>query len=365
MAGNVWGADVAQLRTLAQEFGKTSEALLQQSTTLTSAINSNTAWKGADGARFTSEWNSSHRALIQKTAFVLKAESKRLMTHAEQQEKASNAATGAGGGPGGLGTPGPGGTGNGSGGNWALLGGAAAIGGIRAAMGVQKNIKAPLTMAKHLGQYGWVLKNQRGELAQAFVKGRHRVGGPGFAPGNLLGSKALTGLLKDAATKSKGLGFIDKASDIVSLKDLNRHIPALARFGPLLEEKPWLGAGKSWEWLGKSGLARGLGWAGVGFNAYDSVTSFAEGDLKGGATSLAKAALGVGCFMPPPAGTVCQIASVGIAVYENWDTISAVGKNVGEGIVNAVKDPGKFVSDAADNIADAGKSVAKFFSFGD
>ncbi len=49
MAGNLWGADVAQLRTLAQQFGKTSETLLQQSTTLTSAINGNTAWKGADG----------------------------------------------------------------------------------------------------------------------------------------------------------------------------------------------------------------------------------------------------------------------------------------------------------------------------
>ena len=97
MAGNLWGADVAQLRTLAQQFGKTSETLLQQSTTLTSAINNNTSWKGADGARFTSEWNSSHRALIQTTAFALKAESKRLMTHAEQQEKASNTAAGAGG----------------------------------------------------------------------------------------------------------------------------------------------------------------------------------------------------------------------------------------------------------------------------
>ena len=59
------------------------------------------------------------------------------------------------------------------------------------------------------------------------------------------------------------------------------------------------------------------------------------------------------------------MASVGIAVYENWDTISSVGKNIGEGIVNAVKDPGKFVSDAADTVTDAGKSVANFFGFGD
>jgi uncharacterized protein YukE len=366
VAGNLWGADVAQLRTLAQQFGKTSETLLRQSTTLTSAINNTSAWKGADSARFTSEWNSSHRALIQKTALALKEESKRLLTHAEQQEKASNTATGSGGGPGTIG--GAGGSGAGGSGAGALLGGAVVggVAGLRAAMGIQKNIKAPLTLAKHVGQYGWVLKNQRAELAKAFfTKGRHRVGGPGFAAGNLLGNKALTGLLKDSAAANRGIGLIDKVSDVASLKDLNKHIPALSRFGPLLEEKPWLGAGKSWEWLGKSGLARGLGWAGVGFNAVDTVRSFADGDLKGGAASLGKTALGIGCFMPPPAGTVCQVASVGIAIYENWDTISSVGKNVGEGIVNAVKDPGKFVSDAADNVKDAGKSVAKFFGFGD
>src|SRR6476620_10030792 len=110
MAGNMWGADVAQLRVLAQHFGKTSETLLLQSTALTAAINNNTSWKGADGARFKSEWNGSHRALNQQ--------SKRLMSQADEQEKASNAAPGSGGGPGIPGAPG-------SPGNWALLGGAA------------------------------------------------------------------------------------------------------------------------------------------------------------------------------------------------------------------------------------------------
>ena len=357
MAGNLWGADVAQLRTLAQQFGKTSETLLQQSTTLTSAINGNTSWKGADGARFTSEWNSSHRALIQKTAFALKAESKRLMTHAEQQEKASNAATG--GGPGPL-TPG----GAGSDGNWAVVGGAAAVGGIRAAMAFQKNIKAPLTLAKHAGQFGWVLKNQRADFIKSFVQGQHRIGGPGFAPHRLLSNPALDDLLKGSTAANRGLAAIDKASDIVSLKNLNKYIGPLGKFEGVFAEKPWLGAGTKLEWLGKSGLARGLGWAGVGFSAVDSVRSFADGDIKGGMASAGKGLLGVGCFLPPPAGTVCQVASVGIAIYENWDTISSVGKNIGEGVVNAVKDPGKFVSDATDTVKDAGKSVAKFFGFG-
>ena len=239
------------------------------------------------------------------------------------------------------------------------------MGGLRAAMGIQKNIKAPLTLAKHVGQYGWVLKNQRADFIKSFVQGKHRIGGPGFAPHRLISNPALDDLLKGSAAANRGLAAIDKASDIASLKNLNKYIGPLSKFGPLLEEKAWLGAGTKLEWLGKSGLARGLGWAGIGFSAVDSVQSFADGDIKGGMASAGKGLLGVGCFLPPPAGTVCQVASVGIAIYENWDTISSVGKNVGEGIVNAVKDPGKFVSDAADNVVDAGKSVANFFGFGD
>ncbi len=364
MAGNLWGADVAQLRTLAQQFGKTSETLLRQSSTLTSAINGNTSWKGADGARFTSEWNGSHRALIQRTAQALKEESKRLLTHADQQEKASVTAAGAGGGPGPLG--GSHGSGNG-GGIGPLLGGAVAggIGGIRAGMQIQKYLKAPLTLAKHVGQFGWVLKNQRADFVKSFVQGKHRIGGPGFAPHRLISNPALDKLLKSSAATNRGLAAVDKASDIVSLRNLDKYVGPLGKFEKVFAEKPWLGAGTKLEWLGKSGLARGLGWAGVGFSAVDSVRSFADGDVKGGMASAGKGLLGVGCFLPPPAGTVCQVASVGIAIYENWDTISSVGKNVGEGIVNAVQDPGKFVSDAADNVKDAGKSVAKFFGFGD
>jgi uncharacterized protein YukE len=362
----LWGADVAQLRTLAEQFGKTSDTLLQQSSTLTSAINGTAAWKGADSARFTSEWNGSHRALIQKTALALKAESRRLLTNAEEQEKASNAAPGSGGGPGSASGSGPGTIGHGGSGTLGLLGGVllGGVGALRAGMGIQKYIKAPLTLAKHLGQYGWVLKNQRADFVKSFLQGRHRIGGPGFAAHRLMGNPALDDLLKGSSQANRGLGLIDKASDVASLKNLNKYIGPLGKFEGVLAEKPWLGAGTKLEWLGKSGLGRSLGWAGIGFSAVDSVKSFADGDIKGGVGSAFKVGLGVGCFLPPPAGTVCQVASVGIAVYENWDTISSVGKNIGEGIVNAVKDPGEFVSDTANTIKDAGKSVGKFLGFG-
>ena len=73
---------------------------LQQSTLLSNQINNNPSWKGQDAARFRSDWNGSHRALLQQAASALKQESKKLLENADQQEKASNAAPGSGGGPG-------------------------------------------------------------------------------------------------------------------------------------------------------------------------------------------------------------------------------------------------------------------------
>ncbi|MDQ1594411.1 MAG: hypothetical protein QOH40_967 [Arthrobacter pascens] len=359
VAGNLWGADVAQLRTLAQQFGKVSDNLLQTSSHLTNQINSTPSWKGTDASQFRSTWNTEHRALIQQTARALKHESKRLLDNANEQEKASDAAPGSGGGPGTLSDPG--GTLAGVLGG-VLLGG---FGALRTGLTIQKYLKAPLTLAKHVGQYGWVLKNQRADFVQSFVQGRHRIGGPGFAAHRLLGNSALDDMLKGSSDAKRGIGLIDKASDIASLKNLNLHVPGLSRFGPLLEEKPWIGAGTKLEWLGKSGLGRTLGWAGVGFSAIDSVKSFSEGNVEAGLGSAFKAGLGIGSFMPPPIGTVCQVASVGILVYENWDTISSVGKNIGEGIANAVKDPGKFVSDTADTLSNGVKSVGNFLGIGD
>ncbi|MFC0456285.1 hypothetical protein ACFFGR_06940 [Arthrobacter liuii] len=370
MAGTLWGADIEQLRTLAQQFSKTADLLQQQSTQLSSQINNNPAWKGADAQRFRSDWNSNHRTLLQQTVTRLQQESKVLLRNADEQEKAS---TNGSGGAGGKGTGPTAGTPD----NWALLGGAALAGGLTNFMAVQKNVKAPLTLAKHIGQYGWVAKNNGADMVKSMLtKGRHRIGGPAFDSRHLWqttqGNKNLESLLKTSSDKNRAIRLIDRASDIASLKNLDRYtegmdkfLKPLDRIASLTAEKPWIGAGSRFEWLGKSGLARGLGWVGVGFSAYDSVQSFADGNLEQGAVSLGKTALGIGCFLPPPAGTVCQVASAGIAIYENWDTISSVGKNVGEGIANAVKDPGKFVSDAGKTINDAGKSVAKFFGFAD
>ena len=90
MAGNLWGADVEQLRTLAKQFGTTADLLLQQSTQLSSQINNTPSWKGRDAEHFRSDWNGNHRALLQTTAARLKQESKLLLTNADEQDRASS-----------------------------------------------------------------------------------------------------------------------------------------------------------------------------------------------------------------------------------------------------------------------------------
>ncbi|MDP9984540.1 uncharacterized protein YukE [Pseudarthrobacter oxydans] len=338
MAGNLWGADVAQLRTLAQQFGKTSETLLQQSTALTSAINNNTAWKGADGARFTSEWNSSHRALVQKTAFALKAESTRLTTHADQQEKASNTGAGAGGGISVIAARVPTAA-NPWGPDWLAKGSP-----FRDAWGLRGVSKAALDLPKNV--FG---------LATMASKGLD----------NFTDAARWAKLPATSATYN----LLDSGTDLIGLKNLQKYVPALNQFGGVFKESTWLfkGQGAVLESLGKGGLGRGLGWAGVGLNGFDTVKNIAEGNGQAAAWSGAKTALGVACFLPPPAGTICTVASAAIAIYEIpavKDFVNGAASNVADTVASAVKDPGKFVEDTGKNLADLGKGAASFLGFG-
>lgn len=344
MAGNLWGADVAQLRTLAQQFGKTSETLLQQSSTLTSAINNTSAWKGADSARFASEWNGIHRALIQQTARALKEESKLLLTHADEQEKASNAAPGSGGANAGI----------------------AGIAGITAGVSTGSNPWGPDWLAKGSPfRDAWGL---RGLSKTAFDLPRNVFG---------LATMASKGLdnFTDAARWAKlpatsvTYNLLDSATDLIGLKNLQKYVPALNKFDGVFKESTWLfkGNGAVLESLGKSGLGRGLGWAGVGLNGFDTVKNIAEGNGEAALWSGAKTALGVACFLPPPAGTVCAVASAAIAIYEIpavKEFVNGAASDVADAVGAAVKDPGKFVEDTGKNLADLGKGAASFLGFG-
>lgn len=101
MAG-FYGADAAQLRSLAQNFKRGSTALQFQGKQLSDSIMSTPAWKGPDADQFRSEWNSSHRQALLAASRHLENSSKVLLENAKEQETASDGATGStGGNPGG------------------------------------------------------------------------------------------------------------------------------------------------------------------------------------------------------------------------------------------------------------------------
>ena len=320
MAGNLWGADVAQLRTLAQQFGKTSETLLQQSTTLTSAINGNTSWKGADGARFKSEWNGHHRALIQKPALALKEESKRLMTHAEQQEKASNAATGAGGGSG----VGPAGTTGshaplpGQGSNdpwgpdwfadpdspfrdgWDIYGLTKALPNLRAGL-----FDLPHFISKATGVSEFFSKDFR-NVAKAFQD---------------------TNMLSQYFNTSSEL-FDGRWDTALNLAD----------------------GGKAATFFEVGGKA--LGGVGVGLDLLDTVNHISDGDQGAAVYSGIKAGLGVASFAPPPVGTAAMVASGALAIYDNVPVVKETVNAIGGSIADSAEAAWDGAGDAADKVGD-------------
>ncbi|WP_285244900.1 hypothetical protein [Pseudarthrobacter sp. fls2-241-R2A-127] len=340
MAGTLWGADVEQLRTLAQQFNKTADLLQQQSTQLSSQINNNPAWKGADAQRFRSDWNSSHRTLLQQTVSRLQQESKVLLKNADEQEKASTSggpgsATGGGvpGVPGSPAAPNPWGP------DWLAKGSP-----FRDAWGLRGTFKSALDLPKNVFGLATMASQGLDKFTDAARWAK--------LPGN-----------------SITYNLLDSGTDLLGLKNLQKYIPALNQFGGVFKESPWLfkGQGAILEGLGKGGLGRGLGWAGVGLNAFDAAGYLAEGKYEEAGWSGAKAALGVACFLPPPAGTICTVVSAGIAIYEIpavKEFVNSAASNVVDTVASAVKDPGKFVEDTGKNLADLGKSAASFLGFG-
>jgi uncharacterized protein YukE len=343
MTGNLWGADVAQLRTLAQQFGSASETLLRQSTQLTSQINNNSLWKGNDALQFSSDWNGNHRALLQRTADRLKEESKRLLENANDQEKTSGGAPGSGGGPFSGGQGGNGGDQGASndpwGPDWLAKGSP-----FRDAWGLRGAIKASLDLPKNV--FGLTTMAAKG--LDAFTDAARWAKLP---------------------ANSATYNLMDSATDLLGLKNLQKYVPALNQFGGVFKESTLLfkGQGDLLESLGKGGLGRAVGWAGVGLNGFDTAKNIAEGNVDGALWSGAKTALGVASFLPPPAGTVCMVASAAIAVYEIpavKDFVDGAASTVANTVSDAVKDPGKFVADTGKNLADLGKGAASFLGFG-
>jgi len=92
-----YGADISQLRALAKAADQAATLLGSRAGSLHSQIQS-APWKGRDGERFRQEWSASHRPSLDKVVASLRENSKILMKHADEQEKASTTGSGGSGG---------------------------------------------------------------------------------------------------------------------------------------------------------------------------------------------------------------------------------------------------------------------------
>jgi len=330
MGSTVWGADVAQLRTLAQTFGKASENLLQQSSQLGQSINSAQAWKGPDAVRFKSEWNSSHRTVLMNAASALKKQSRFLLTQADEQETASNAAHGSGGGPM------PGGPGGGPGGNGGH--------GLPWVPDWLEDKNSPF-------RKGW----SAWSMAKAFPKLRAGLFDLA-AMGKVFGANALNPFSsygRMAWDLMKPQNWPDEALATGLSRAFNSTSDAVSGNWHKLMGM----ASDSTAFKAFNVATKGLGVLGIGMDGLSAVDKFSHGDVTGGAASTAKAILGgVAVFAPPPANVIAGVITAGWTLYDNVPAV----KHVVDGAVSGVVDGAKKVGGA---LADGAKAVGKFFGF--
>lgn len=320
VAGTLWGADVAQLRTLAQQFSKTADALQQQSVQLSGQINNSPAWTGQDAQRFRSEWNSNHRTLLQKTAARLKQESKLLLTHADEQEKAST--VGGSGGSSETGMSEAGGSSAGGargsevpwGPDWLSNGESPFRSGWDGYNGVLGLKTVPLGL-RDLTQF-------------ANIYGREVADAP---------AKIWTRALWDAAQRQDAMrGFFSGTPDLLSGKfgDFAQMARGLegAQIGDLAK-------------FGLNSVGHTLGVVGVGLDGLDTVNAIRAGETGDAMRSGAKAVLGALSFTPPPLGVSCMVISGAWAAVELIPGAKDAIDETFDGIGDAFEDAGKNISD--------------------
>ncbi len=88
MAGNFYGADVAQLRQLAKELAAGSTRLSDLGQQLSRAVASS-PWKGTDADRFRSDWSSQHLRVLKAAAAGMEKASRTALRNADEQDRAS------------------------------------------------------------------------------------------------------------------------------------------------------------------------------------------------------------------------------------------------------------------------------------
>ena len=85
----IWGADVAQLKTLGTKLQAGSQEIANQKSLLTKVL-AGTDWKGPDAEKFRNEWNGEHVAALTRVSQALQQASQQATRNAADQESASS-----------------------------------------------------------------------------------------------------------------------------------------------------------------------------------------------------------------------------------------------------------------------------------
>jgi uncharacterized protein YukE len=91
MAGNLYGADVVELRLLSERMSRSAADLDRIVHLLSHQITATTAWVGPNAQRFRGEWSGSHRAAVASSARALRDCSAALRRNADEQDRTSAA----------------------------------------------------------------------------------------------------------------------------------------------------------------------------------------------------------------------------------------------------------------------------------
>jgi hypothetical protein len=94
MAGGFYGADVDSLRRLAKQFESAADQLNSVTSTLTTDVNSASAWKGPDASEFRSDWNGTRTSQLKAAVAALRSGGADLVRNADEQNAASTDASG-------------------------------------------------------------------------------------------------------------------------------------------------------------------------------------------------------------------------------------------------------------------------------
>ncbi|WP_411373855.1 hypothetical protein ACLH0K_12175 [Arthrobacter sp. MPF02] len=93
--GNVYGADVVQLRQLAASLRSAGRRLEGQQQSLTGQVTT-VRWPGPDAERFRQAWQASDSSSLLAAALFLNTAAEAVLRHAQEQEAASSAGAGTG-----------------------------------------------------------------------------------------------------------------------------------------------------------------------------------------------------------------------------------------------------------------------------